>query len=153
MVWKPHVTVAAVIYKENKFLLVEEQIDQNIVFNQPAGHLEPGETIISAVKREVNEETAWHFEPDDLVALQLWRKTVDSPSFLRICLAGSVHSYDSNQPLDHGIIKTHWLSRDDIMRKKYHLRSPLVLKTIETFLAGQRYPLSLLESYLDVTND
>jgi len=153
MVWKPHVTVAAVIERDNEFLLVEEHTDDGIAFNQPAGHLESGEEIIDAVIREVNEETAWQFSPEYIVAIQLWRKSTDFPSFLRVCFAGSVHSHNKNQPLDEDIITTHWFSRQQIADKKSQLRSPLVLKTIDAYLSGERYPLSLMQSFIDLDHE
>ncbi len=150
MVWKPHLTVAAVIEKNNQFLLVEENTANGIAYNQPAGHLEQGEDIIAAVKREVNEETAWHFEPDHIVAIQLWRKNINFPSFVRVCFAGYVHSFNADQALDDDIISTHWLTRSEIFAKKSCLRSPLVLKSIDSYLAKELYSLSLLKSYLDL---
>lgn len=153
MVWKPHATVAAVIEKGNKFLLVEEHTASGIAFNQPAGHLENGESIISAVKREVNEETAWQFEPEAIVAIQLWRKNPEYPSFLRVCFTGKVHSHNPDQILDDGIITTHWLTREEIAAKQSQLRSALVLKSVDTYLRGERYPLSLLKSYLDLEHE
>lgn len=153
MVWKPHVTVAAVIEKDGKFLLVEEEISKGIAFNQPAGHLEEGEDIISAVKREVNEETAWHFEPEYIIAIQLWRKTPDFPTFLRVCFAGNVHSYNADQVLDDGIIATHWLNREEIAEKHKQLRSSLVLTSVDAYLSDERYPLSLLKSCLDLEHE
>ena len=153
MVWKPHVTVAAVIKKDNKFLLVEEQTSNGLAFNQPAGHLEKGEDIITAVKREVNEETAWQFEPEHIISIQLWRKNPDFPTFLRVSFAGNVHSYNSDQTLDNDIIATHWLKRNEIAAKKSQLRSPLVLTTVDSYLAGEQYPLSLLKSFLDLEHE
>ena len=150
MVWKPHVTVAAVIEKDSRFLLVEETTSNGLAFNQPAGHLEPGESLIDAVKREVNEETAWRFEPQAIVAVQLWRKTPEHPSFVRFCFTGEVHSHDPNQALDEGIIDTHWLSHEDVAARAGRLRSPLVLLTIDEYLKGCRHPLSLLQSFLDL---
>lgn len=150
MVWKPHVTVAAVIEKNQRFLLVEETTDNGIAFNQPAGHLEPGEDLISAVKREVLEETAWQFEPEALVAVQLWRRTPEFPSFVRFCFSGSVHSYNPDQALDTGILATHWLTHGEIMAKHAQLRSPLVLICVNEYLKGQHHPLSLLQTYLDL---
>ncbi|MDD2759374.1 MAG: NUDIX hydrolase [Methylomonas sp.] len=150
MVWKPHVTVAAVIERNGRFLLVEETTDNGLMFNQPAGHLEPGEDLIAAVMREVREETAWHFEPEFVVAVQLWRRNPDSPSFLRFCFTGSVHSHEPQQKLDDDIIATHWLSRDDIAARTGRLRSPLVLQTVDDYSKGQRHPLSLLHSFLDI---
>jgi len=150
MVWKPHVTVAAVIEQGNKFLLVEEHTVNGIAFNQPAGHLENGESIESAVKREVNEETAWQFEPENIIAIQLWRKIPDFPSFLRVSFAGKVHSFAPKQALDDDIIATHWLTHEQIVEKESQLRSQLVLNTIDAYLNGERYPLSLLKSYIDL---
>ncbi len=150
MVWKPHVTVAAVIEQNQRFLLVEEQTSRGLAFNQPAGHLEKGEDLLDAVKREVKEETAWRFEPDYLISTQLWRRSSTEPTFLRFCFAGHVHSHDANQALDEGILAAHWLSRDEIAHKK-NLRSPLVLESIDEYLNGERYPLSMLKSFIDLT--
>lgn len=150
MVWKPHVTVAAVIERDGRFLLVEETTDNGLSFNQPAGHLEPGEDLINAIKREVWEETAWFFEPEALVAVQLWRKTPAAPSFVRFCFTGSVHSHAPSQALDSDIVAVHWLQQREIEAKQAQLRSPLVLLSIEQYLAGQRYPLSILQSFLDL---
>lgn len=150
MTWKPHVTVAAIIEREDRFLLVEEHIANGLAYNQPAGHLEAGESLIHAVKREVNEETAWQFTPEYITSIQLWRKTPDSPSFLRACFAGTCHDHQSQQPLDDGIIATHWLTRDEIVARTLQLRSPLVLTTIDQYLQGEHYPLSLLKTFLDL---
>lgn len=150
MTWKPHVTVAAVIEQNNRFLLVEEITDNGLKFNQPAGHLEPNEDLISAIKREVAEETAWQFEPEYLLGVQLWRKTPDHPSFVRFCFTGRVHSHNSTQQLDPDIIQTHWLTPAEINTKKTALRSPLVSICIENYLRDQRYPLSMLQAFLDL---
>ena len=150
MIWKPHVTVAAVIERDGKFLLVEETTDNGLAFNQPAGHLEPGEDLISAVKREVWEETAWQFEPEALIAVQLWRRNPESPCFVRFVFTGSAHSHDSESPLDNGIVATHWLERAQIEAKQTLLRSPLVLTSVDDYLKGQRFPLALLQSFLDL---
>jgi len=150
MIWKPHVTVAAVIEKQHRFLLVEEHVSSGIAFNQPAGHLEEGETLIDAVKREVLEETAWQFEPEQLISIQLWRKNSQADSFLRVCFLGKIHSHDVNQCLDEGIIQTHWLTRDEVAAKAPLLRSPLVLESIDNYIKGLFYPLSLLKSSLDL---
>lgn len=149
MVWKPHVTVAALIKKDSCFLFVEEKISNKFVFNQPAGHLEEGEDILSAVKREVNEETAWQFEPKYIVSIHLWRKNPTAPSFLRVNFAGDAHSFDKNQPLDKDIYATHWLTHEEILAKKASLRSPLVLEAVSDYLRGESHPLSLLKSFLN----
>ena len=149
MVWKPHVTVAAIIERDQRFLLVEEETSNGLAFNQPAGHLEPNESLIDAVKREVNEETAWQFTPEYITSIQLWRKNPDASSFLRVCFVGQCSDHQKGQKLDEGIIATHWLTRDEIANKKSQLRSPLVLTTIDQYLSGERHPLSLLKTFLD----
>ena len=150
MAWKPHVTVAAIIENNHRFLLVEEETSTGLAFNQPAGHLEPGENLLHAVKREVFEETAWQFEPESVVSVQLWRKNPKFPSFLRVCFSGHCHSHDPRQALDDGIVATHWLTRAEIVAQKNRLRSPLVLIGIDEFLGGASYPLSLLQSFIDL---
>ena len=150
MVWKPHVTVAAIIERDGRFLLVEEQTSEGLRFNQPAGHLEENETLIEAVKREVLEETAWQFEPEFLIAAQIWRRSVKHPTFLRFCISGSCHSHNPSQPLDEGIAATHWLSAEEIKAQPKLVRSPLVTIAVEEYISGQRYPLSVLKSFLDL---
>lgn len=149
MVWKPHVTVAAVIERDHRFLFVEEHTPSGLQFNQPAGHLEPDEDFITAVKREVYEETAWQFEPEFLVAIQLWRETPEHSTFLRLCFSGHCHSHEPHKTLDDGIVATHWLTREEIMVQHHRLRSPLVLYSIDSYLSMQRYPLSILKNFLD----
>lgn len=150
MVWKPHVTVAAIIERDRRFLLVEEETPRGLQFNQPAGHFEKNEDLIAAVKREVYEETAWQFEPEHIISIQLWRRNPDYPTFLRVCFTGACHSHNPGQPLDAGIVATHWLTRDEIAQQRERLRSPLVLIGIDEYLSGQRHPLSLLKSFLDL---
>jgi len=153
MVWKPNVTVAAVIEQDQRFLIVEEETDDGLRFNQPAGHLEEGEDLISAVKREVLEETAWRFEPEHIVSIQLWRKNPDFPSFLRVCFSGRCHSHNPAQQLDDGIVAAHWLTRDEIEKRRHRLRSPLVIISIDDYLGGQRHSLSLLKSFIDLNHE
>jgi NADH pyrophosphatase NudC (nudix superfamily) len=153
MVWKPHVTVAAVIEQDQRFLIVEEETCNGLQFNQPAGHLEEGEDLIAAIKREVLEETAWQFEPEHIVSIQLWRKNPDFPSFVRVCFSGHCHSLNPTQQLDEGIIAAHWLTRDEIEAQRHRLRSPLVLISVDEYLSGQRYPLSLLKSFIDLDHE
>lgn len=150
MVWKPHVTVAAIIQQNDRFLIVEEETSEGLAFNQPAGHLENGEDLLDAVKREVFEETAWQFEPEYVVSVQLWRKNPEFPSFLRVCFTGRCHSHTPEQALDDGIVATHWLTREEIAANERRLRSPLVLIGIDEFLSGTRHPLSLLQCFLDL---
>ena len=149
MIWKPHVTVAAVIEKDSRFLMVEETTPDGIKFNQPAGHLEPGESLLDAVRREVLEETAWVFEPDAIISVQLWRKSPEAPSFLRFCFSGQTLSHQAERQLDEGIIAAHWLSYEEVLAKREVLRSPLVITCIEAFMKNQVHPLSMLQALLD----
>jgi ADP-ribose pyrophosphatase YjhB (NUDIX family) len=152
MVWKPHVTVAAIIERDGRFLLVEEQTSEGLKFNQPAGHLEENESLFDAVKREVLEETAWQFEPEYLISTQIWRRSKKHPTFLRFCISGTCHSHNPDLLLDEGIVGTHWLAAEEIMAQPKRVRSPLVIIAIKEYLSGQRYPLSLLKSYLDLNH-
>ncbi len=145
IIWKPHVTVAAIAEKDGKFLIVEEMVDGQLVYNQPAGHLDSGESLVEAVIRETFEETAWSFQPEALVGIQLWRHPVDSESYLRFSSCGSCYDHDKNQLLDHGIEQAVWLSRDELVDNNHKLRSPMVLRSIDDFLEGRRYSLDILE--------
>lgn len=149
MVWKPNVTVAAIIERDGRFLLVEEETSKGLRFNQPAGHLEENESLIDAVKREVLEETAWVFEPQHVISTQIWRRSPNHTTFLRFCFTGTCNSHNPNQLLDEGIVATHWLTYDEIKLQSGRMRSPLVLSSITDYLNGQRYPLTLLQAYFD----
>ena len=142
-IWRPSVTVAAVIETGGKFLFVEESIDGRRVLNQPAGHLDPGESLAAACAREVMEETAHRFEPTSLVGIYRWRYEPKDVTFLRFCFSGEIISV-ADSPLDKEIIALHWLSFDELKRRKGEHRSPLVQKCVEDFLAGRRYPLEVL---------
>ena len=107
----PDITVAAVTQTADRFLVVEERINRRLVFNQPAGHVERGESLVTAVVREVQEETAWRFVPEALLGVYLWRNPVSGRSTLRFAFVGTVGDHDSGQPLDRGIVRTHWLSQ------------------------------------------
>ena len=146
---RPRVTVASVIEQEGRFLVVEERPETGgLVFNQPAGHLEGGETLLEAAARETFEETGWRFTPEFLVGVYLWAHPNGQISYLRVCFGGSVHDYEPDSPLDEGIERAVWLSRNELQAESKRLRSPLVLAVIDDYLAGERYPLSLLKSFL-----
>jgi 8-oxo-dGTP pyrophosphatase MutT (NUDIX family) len=144
MIWTPHVTVAAVIEQHGRFLLVKERESGRTVLNQPAGHLEDGESLISAVIRETLEETGWHFRPEAIIGLYRWRHPYKGITYLRATFSGCGLSHDAEHPLDEGIEETLWMSLADLRRHPELLRSPLVIKSIEDYLAGTRYPLSVL---------
>jgi 8-oxo-dGTP pyrophosphatase MutT (NUDIX family) len=144
MVWKPDVTVAAVTERDGQFLLVEERASGRIVINQPAGHLESGESFIDAVIRETLEETGWTFRPQAVVGVYVWQPEHLSRTFLRVAFSGVLESHDPARPLDHGILRTRWCGRDQLLAQQAKLRSPLVLSCIDDYLAGARYPLELI---------
>jgi 8-oxo-dGTP pyrophosphatase MutT (NUDIX family) len=146
---KPDVTVAAVSERGGRFLVVEERINQRLVFNQPAGHVEPGETLLEAVIREVREETAWLFEPVHMLGAYLWRNPSNGRSTLRFAFTGTVSDHRASQPLDRGIVTTHWLSRAELLEREPRLRSPLVLRCVDDYLGGKRLPLDSV-AYLDL---
>lgn len=132
----PDITVAAIAQTAGRFLFVEERINNRLVFNQPAGHVEQGESLLAAVVREVREETAWHFEPQGLLGVYLWRRPSARRATLRFAFTGAVSDHDARQRLDRGIVRTHWLSEDELLAHEERLRSPLVLRCVRDFLAG-----------------
>jgi 8-oxo-dGTP pyrophosphatase MutT (NUDIX family) len=143
VVWKPSATVAAVIEHDGKFLFVEEMFDGKRVLNQPAGHLDPGESLIRACAREVMEETAHAFVPNELVGIYRWKYEPEDATFLRFCFSGEVLSRDEKRKLDKEIVALHWLSFDELAKRKSDHRSPLVQKCVEDYLSGRRYPLDV----------
>ena len=138
----PEITVAAVTEADGRFLVVEERIERRLVINQPAGHVEAGETLLEAIVREVREETAWLFTARDLVGIYLWRHACTGRMFKRFAFAGTVTDHRDGQPLDEGIVRTHWLTYDELRRRERQLRSPLVLRCVEDYRTGQRQPLA-----------
>jgi 8-oxo-dGTP pyrophosphatase MutT (NUDIX family) len=132
----PDITVAAIAQTAGRFLFVEERINNRLVFNQPAGHVEQGESLLAAVVREVREETAWRFEPQGLLGVYLWRRPSARRATLRFAFTGQVTDHDARQRLDRGIVRTHWLSEEELKGHAERLRSPLVLRCVQDFLAG-----------------
>jgi len=124
--------------------MVEEKVHGKIRFNQPAGHLEDHESLVDAAIRECQEETAWRFQPRALVGLYRWRNNKKNDTYLRATFCGECTDFDSEQALDEGIIAAHWMTLDDIRARAADLRSPLVLHSLEDYLAGKRYPLELI---------
>ena len=144
MIWRPSVTVAAIIERGGRFLLVEELIDGKRVLNQPAGHLDPGESLLAACAREVLEETAHQFTPAALVGVYRWHYAAQDVTFLRFCFSGRVDSFEKERKLDSEIIALHWLTPAELAARRSEHRSPLVQKCVEDFLAGRCYPLEIL---------
>jgi len=138
-----HVTVAAIIEKDGRFLMVEEIDNAEPVYNQPAGHVEPGESLLAAVIRETLEETTWHFQPGSFIGIYRWQLPGSNEIYLRHCFSGTAMHQDADRQLDEGILRTVWLSLAELHEQAQRLRSPLVLACLEDYVAGQRYPLSL----------
>lgn len=147
MIWKPNVTVAAVVYRDGRFLLVEEETESGLAFNQPAGHLESGEALIDAVVREALEETAYDFKPTQLVGVYNWPHPTKDLTYLRFAFAGELRGHDPRRKLDDGIVGARWLTLDEVRATQERHRSPLILRCCEDYLAGRRYPLDLLVHY------
>jgi 8-oxo-dGTP pyrophosphatase MutT (NUDIX family) len=146
--WKPSVTVAAIIERDGRFLLVEEETLEGLRLNNPAGHLDPGESPLQGVVREALEETACVFTPHSLVGLYMSRfqraATGEDITYLRFAYAGTVAAPLPGRSLDHGIVRTLWLTPDEIRGSRERHRSPLLLRCIEDHLAGKRLPLDLV---------
>ena len=147
MIWKPNVTVAAVIERDGKFLLVEEETSQGLRFNQPAGHLEANESLLAAVTRETLEETAYHFTPEHLTGIYRWHAPANDTTYLRFAFTGILTGHEPYRPLDTGIVQAVWLTLDELHGTQSRHRSPLILRCIEDYLAGKRYPLDILVHY------
>ncbi len=152
-IWKPSVTVAAVIERDGQFLLVEEETSDGIRFNQPAGHLDPQESLEQAVVRETLEETAHDFTPTALVGMYMSRylsaRTGHDVTYLSFTFCGEVGARH-DQPLDVGIIRAVWMSYDELLACQEKHRSPSVLQRVDDYLAGKRAPLSLLATHPSV---
>lgn len=146
-IWKPNVTVAAVIERDGRFLLVEEETAEGIRFNQPAGHLDAGESLLAACAREALEETAWRFTPTALVGVYLWPRPQGDITYLRFAFCGELGEHDAGRSLDAGILRAVWMTPAEIEASRERHRSPLILECVADYRAGRRYPLDLLHHY------
>jgi phosphatase NudJ len=154
--WKPSVTVAAVIEKQidglQKFLLIEEETRDGLKLNNPAGHLDPGESPVHGCVRETLEETAFHFKPTAIVGVYLSRFERSASgsegaldiTYLRFAFCGELGEHVAGKALDKGIVRTVWMTADEIRASTAMHRSPLLLRCLEDYLAGKRYPLELV---------
>jgi ADP-ribose pyrophosphatase YjhB (NUDIX family) len=143
----PEVTVAAIVERAGQFLLVEERIDGRLVLNQPAGHVERGETLLAAVVRETLEESAWRFCPRFLLGAYRFIDKRKQRATLRYAFGGEVSEHCASQPLDAGIVRALWLDRAALVRRSRAHRSPLVMRCVEDYLAGQQLPLSCIADF------
>ena len=145
--WKPSVTVAAVMERDGRFLLVEEEDEGERVYNQPAGHWERDETLVQACAREVLEESAHRFEPKQLVGVYRWDRPQGDLTYLRFAFCGEILGVEEGRALDEGILRAVWLSPEEIRALAPRHRSPLVWRCVEDYLAGVRFPLELITHY------
>jgi ADP-ribose pyrophosphatase YjhB (NUDIX family) len=141
----PHITVACVVQKDNKFLLVEENAEKGIVFNQPAGHLEANETLMDAAKREAFEETGWHVELTAIIGIYFYTSPNNGITYHRICFAAEPKQFVEHHQLDEGIIRTHWFTYDELLQQSDKHRSPMVMQCINDYLSERRFPLDLIK--------
>jgi 8-oxo-dGTP pyrophosphatase MutT (NUDIX family) len=146
-IWKPNVTVAALIERDGYFLLVEEETADGLRFNQPAGHLDEGESLVDACAREAMEETAHAFTPTELVGVYQWPRPQGDITYLRFAFAGKVGAHETARKLDTGIVRAVWLTLAEIEACADRHRSPLVLQCVRDFLSGRRFPLDLIHHY------
>lgn len=149
--WRPSVTVAAVIERGGRFLMIEEETSEGLRINNPAGHLDPGETPAEGCAREALEETAWRFQPTALLGVYLSRfqrpSTGEDITYLRFAFCGELGEHVAGRALDHGIVRTLWMTPEELRATAARHRSPLVLRCMEDYLAGVRYPMSLVYSH------
>lgn len=143
-IWRPDVTVAAVVQREQRFLFVAERVRGDLVINQPAGHLEAGETLTDALIRETLEETRWQVSARALLGVYQWTSPFDGRGFLRFAFAADLATEFPERALDHGIERVLWLTRAELLSCGIRLRSPMVLRCVDDYLAGRRHALDAL---------
>ena len=148
MSWEPHITVAVVVEREGRFLLVEEQSERSdMVLNQPAGHVEQGETLEQAAIREALEETGWDVALTAFLGLYVYTPPhKPDVTYYRACFLADATLHHPQRALDTGILQAVWLSLEDIAASD-RLRSPLVLRCVQDAIAGQRFPLQLIHEH------
>lgn len=145
--WKPSVTVAALVEREGRFLVVEEETSTGLRFNQPAGHLDEGESLIAACYREALEETGCHVTPKSLVGIYQWTVPAGDITYLRFAFDCQLDQIEVGRKLDDGIVAAHWLTLEELKATKDRHRSPLVLQCVEDWLSGRRMPLTAITHY------
>lgn len=148
MIWKPNVTVASIVELNGKFLMVEEQSPTGAVLNQPAGHLELNEGLEDAVVRETLEETGYAFTATAIVGSYLWHNEENETTYFRTTYLGTVGAANEAAILDDGIIGALWMTHEEIIANSARLRSPIILQSIDDYLAGKTHPLDVIKSYI-----
>lgn len=147
-IWRPDVTVACIVPQDGRFLLVEESVRGELVLNQPAGHLEPDESLLDAARRETLEETGWRVELTDFIGVYQWTNDGGDRHFLRFAFAARPLAHDAERSLDHGIVRVLWLTRAEVAAAHARLRSPMVLRCVDDWLSGKRLPLDAVTCLL-----
>ncbi len=146
MTWAPHVTVATIVVRDNRFLMVYEEADGNKVYNQPAGHLDPDESLQEAAIRETLEETGWHVKLTGVVGVNLYTAPSNGITYCRTTFIAEALEQDTQRQLDTGIIEAVWLTYEEVLEKQALLRSPMTLKILEDYRNGRRFPLEVVGS-------
>ncbi|WP_122666257.1 NUDIX hydrolase [Pseudomonas viridiflava] len=144
MNWQAHVTVATIVEDQGKFLFVEELKGGKAVLNQPAGHLDPDESLQRAAVRETLEETGWDVELTSVIGIYLYTAPSNGVTYQRICFAAKPLRHHPDYQLDDGIIGPQWLTRDELVAQQDRWRSELVLRCVDDYLNGEHFSLDLL---------
>ncbi|VVM68629.1 Phosphatase NudJ [Pseudomonas fluorescens] len=148
MDWKPHITVATIVEDNGRFLMVEETKHGRTVLNQPAGHLDPNETLIEAAVRETLEETGWDVEATGVVGIYLYTAPSNGVTYQRVCFSAKPLKHHPDYPLDDGIVGAKWLTRDELLEQRANWRSELIIRCIDDYLAGFHFSLELIRPSL-----
>ncbi|MFJ2541114.1 MULTISPECIES: NUDIX hydrolase [unclassified Pseudomonas] len=148
MEWLPHITVATIVEDNGRFLMVEEHKAGRNVLNQPAGHLDPNETLIEAAIRETLEETGWDVEPTGVIGIYLYTAPSNGVTYQRVCFSAKAVKHHPDCPLDDGIVGAKWLTRDELIAQRDNWRSELIIRCIDDYLAGHHFGLELIRPSL-----
>ena len=144
--WQPDVTVATVVFRDGRVLVVEEEVGRRQVLNQPAGHLEPDESIVDAAVRETLEETGWTVKLAGFIGAYQWQAPETGRTYLRLAFAADPVAHDPRRPLDTGILRALWLTPTELHERRSQHRSPLVWRAVADALSGRRLPLEAVSA-------